>query len=304
MLEKVNHKVNELRYFLNLSHSFTSGAERVDRVLDHPLSKAKLRLVSVYMGYKNRNLFDDVQKYCMFVGYPRSGHSLIGALLDAHPNAVIAHELHALRFIEAGFSRKQLWYLLLENSRAFAANGRTWERYSYEVPHQWQGRFSTLRIIGDKKGGGTTRMLSTNPQLIQRLQQTIGTEIRYLHVVRNPYDNITTIHQNNKLSLPESIDNYFVLCKAVTHFKQLIPASHVLDVRYEEFVENPSPGLKRICHFLDLEAEDNYLADCAGIIFKSPRPSRYKIEWDSDNIERVKTWIRKFPFLKGYSYEA
>lgn len=30
-----------------------------------------------------------VQAYVMFVGYPRSGHSIIGALLDAHPDAIL-----------------------------------------------------------------------------------------------------------------------------------------------------------------------------------------------------------------------
>ncbi len=26
----------------------------------------------------------------MFIGYPRSGHSLVGSLLDAHPNIIVA----------------------------------------------------------------------------------------------------------------------------------------------------------------------------------------------------------------------
>ena len=47
-------------------------------------------------------MFETIQLYCMFVGYPRSGHSLVGTLLDAHPDIVIAHELDALRHIRAG----------------------------------------------------------------------------------------------------------------------------------------------------------------------------------------------------------
>ena len=41
----------------------------------------------------------------MFIGYPRSGHSLIGSLLDVHPNAIVAHELDALKFVGAGFGK-------------------------------------------------------------------------------------------------------------------------------------------------------------------------------------------------------
>jgi hypothetical protein len=39
----------------------------------------------------------------MFIGYLRSGHSLIASLLDAHPNAIATHELDALKFVGARF---------------------------------------------------------------------------------------------------------------------------------------------------------------------------------------------------------
>lgn len=51
----------------------------------------------------NEELFGDLETYCMFIGYPRSGHSLIGFLLDAHPSMIIAHELHVLKHINAGY---------------------------------------------------------------------------------------------------------------------------------------------------------------------------------------------------------
>jgi hypothetical protein len=34
-----------------------------------------------------------LRAFCLFIGYPRSGHRLIGALLDAHPDVAIAHEI-------------------------------------------------------------------------------------------------------------------------------------------------------------------------------------------------------------------
>ena len=33
-----------------------------------------------------------IKKLVFFVGYPRSGHSIVGALMDAHPHVVIPHE--------------------------------------------------------------------------------------------------------------------------------------------------------------------------------------------------------------------
>lgn len=43
----------------------------------------------VSSAVKSRRYRDDlapVRTFIMFVGHPRSGHSLVGSLLDAHPN--------------------------------------------------------------------------------------------------------------------------------------------------------------------------------------------------------------------------
>ena len=69
--------------------------------------------------------FAGLETYCMFIGYPRSGHSLVGSLLDAHSQVVIAHEMNVLKFIDvAEFTAPELYWLILENSRLFAMCGR------------------------------------------------------------------------------------------------------------------------------------------------------------------------------------
>jgi hypothetical protein len=37
----------------------------------------------------------------LFVGYSRSGHSLVGALLDAHPEIPVAYEANALKLVRS-----------------------------------------------------------------------------------------------------------------------------------------------------------------------------------------------------------
>ena len=91
--------------------------------------RRKLRLVGLYVtslleNRSNAEFFRDIETYCMFIGYPRTGHSLIGSLLDAHPRIVIAHELDAVNLFKRGFSRNQVFHLLLENSKKMAAMGR------------------------------------------------------------------------------------------------------------------------------------------------------------------------------------
>ena len=40
----------------------------------------------------SQSVVEGVEKFVLFVGYPRSGHSLIASVMDAHPDIVIAHE--------------------------------------------------------------------------------------------------------------------------------------------------------------------------------------------------------------------
>lgn len=283
-----------------------SQIKKVRRKTLDNLNIAKLYLWSLYKCGKSKNLFNDVETFCLFIGHARSGHSLVGSLLDAHPKAIVAHELGVLDFIRAGCSKNQIYYLLLENSQAFATAGRAWTGYSYQVPNQWQGRFQKLQIIGDKKGASTTIRLRDKPELFQLLQKTIATPIKLVHVVRNPYDNISTMarHQGSDFDLERKITSYFSLCDTVANLKKQVPGSDILDLRHEKLIADPKLCLNQLCHFLGLEVSNDYLDDCASIIFKTPHQSRYKIQWPPGSIDLIKRKMVNFAFLEGYSFEG
>ncbi len=234
--------------------------------------------ISALGGWKHQRLFEGVETFCLFIGYPRSGHSFIGALLDAHPNIVIAHELDVLKYVYSRYSRGQIYSLLLERSRLYAEGKRRRGGYVYDVPSPWKGKFEKLKVIGDKHGESTTLRLQANPELIGCLQDTIDVPIKFIHVVRNPYDNISTISQKTKragrsLNLRESIDYYFFLCEAVTEIKKHIPDGDLFELQHESFVDAPKKYLKGLCQFLGVETLDDYLNDCASVVFQSPRRS-------------------------------
>jgi hypothetical protein len=71
-------------------------------------------LKSFWGGLKYRSLWKNINTYCLFIGYSRSGHSSVGALLDAHPNVRIVSELGDLKYANLGFKRWQIYYLLLK----------------------------------------------------------------------------------------------------------------------------------------------------------------------------------------------
>jgi len=270
------------------------------------LKWAKRHVVSSLGSPRYKELFGGVKTYCMFIGYPRSGHSLVGSLLDAHPNMIIAHELNVLEYIRKGFSRGKIFYLLLRKSQVDAKAGRPSFGYSYAVPNQWQGRFTRLQVIGDKLGGGSTRRLRTHPELLQRLRDTVGIPIKFIHVIRNPYDNITTMFRRgdgDPVDLRQTVDYYFCHCETIADLKKQINTADLLEIRHEDFIAEPTVWLKKLCEFLGVESPEDYVRDCASIVYESPHKSRHEVPWTPELIELVWDRMKRFPFLQGYSYE-
>lgn len=247
------------------------------------------------------SLFEGLQSFCLFVGYPKSGHSLIGALLDAHPDMVVAHELDCLRFLRAGFGRELIFSLLLEMSAAFSSEGHSWNGYAYSVAGQWQGKYRSLRVLGDKKGGATTRMLLQHPDLLDRLYATVRLPVKWIHVTRNPVDNIAGICRQHGPPPEQAAEVYFSLARAVAQLKTRIPPSDFFEIQYESFSREPQLHLSRLCSFLGQESEPGYLNACAAIV----RPARSTLgdpkDWPPGLAGRVRQQCGEFDFLRDYA---
>jgi hypothetical protein len=254
-------------------------------------------------GIRYRKSFDDVRRFCFFVGYGRSGHSLVGSLLNAHPDIVIAHELGVVPYVEHGFTRNQLFSALLRRDRDFGSIGRTWTDYEYSVPHQHQGSFRHLRVIGDKFGGVTAVQLAEQPELLDRLRQTVRVPIRVLHVSRNPFDNITTIAHRMGIPLSRATARYANLCRSIAVVTSMLDASEILHVDYDAFVPAPAAALAEICRFLDVDPEPSFLEDCAAIVWPRTRRTRDSADWSGPDVAAVQAIVDTYPVLSHYRFD-
>lgn len=104
-------------------------------------------------------IWNDVEYLVLFFGHFRSGTTLIGSLLDAHPNIVMANEYGPLKRWEK-WSREQktrdyFFQQLYSKSYSDSMGPGTrsaWRRcyhdhYGYAIPDQWQGKFNgTIKV--------------------------------------------------------------------------------------------------------------------------------------------------------------
>ncbi len=289
----------------------TQGGSNIvgmDTSLRGRLRMARRYVTTLINGRLEQHHFRQVDTYCMFIGHARSGHSIVGALLDAHPNVILPDEVDVLQYVAAGFRRDQIFHMLLERSRWQIGKGRTksgrdGKTYSYHVPGQWQGRFNDLRVIGSSKAGRSTRHLAFEPATLARLPKTLRVaNIKVVQVVRNPFDNISTMNIRGR-PLLQAIERYFSNCEVIEKLQQMIPERDLHVLRQEALIADPEKQLRDMCAFLMLDAPEAYLKACAGILYASPSKSRHAIEWTPELVAQVETDIQRFGFLDGYRYD-
>ncbi len=125
-------------------HEDANERDTPDQPVRKRLQPAMEYVPATLGGLRHAKTFDTVERFCLFIGYPRSGHSLVGSLLDAHPNVVLAHELDALRYVAAGYRRKQLYWMILRRDAEFTRSGRRWTGFRLRRRRAVAG---TLRLV-------------------------------------------------------------------------------------------------------------------------------------------------------------
>eukprot|EP00111_Clytia_hemisphaerica_P019291 TCONS_00056938-protein len=281
------------------------------------------------------SLFHDVQTLLLFIGYPRSGSTLLGSILDAHPNIVIANEYNVFaQWKNYTFKQKQnrdylfnqLWRnSKLESKKLQRASTKNFF-FSYHVPGTWQGRYEgSIKIIGDKKGTSTTRHIinSLTPSRYNHfkdVQNAIQIPVKFIHLVRNPFDNIATmtlragdpglrkkaernnLQFNNPILLRRQMRTYFKLVDQNVELREKF-GENVLDVHYTSFIRQPKMWLKTICDFLEVFCSEDYLNKCVKIIFPKETYTRRYIVWPDSFKAKVEEKIKQVEFLNGLSFE-
>jgi hypothetical protein len=267
----------------------------------HAIYRAHQTVWSAWARRHYRADFDRVGRFCLFVGYPRSGHSIVGALLNAHRDAVISHELDAPPLVLAGCTRDELYARILARAYWFNLRGNR-TNHDYTVAGGWQGRFDRLRVIGDKRGGAVTRCLAEHPDFFARVRALVGVPLRLVHVVRNPFDNIAAISIWHRLSLEESVAYYFMHCATTARLDGFCAPEELSTVHHEAMIDRPRAELSRLADFLGLEASTEWLDACERVVFPRATGTRRKVVWPPALVREVERRAQPYPFLAGYKF--
>lgn len=247
--------------------------------------------------------FNNLQCFVNFIGWARTGHSIIGALLDAHPNIIISNEEFVLKKFNNGLynTREQLFNRIIRVSEINKRDHRpASEEYFQEIEDGYQGEIkdNKLRIIGDKKGGGTSIMFRRDRQIIDKFQEFVQLPIKNIIVLRNPMDTIGTALTKRPTTFDRRLKSYNSVFNLLDQFLKKDYQTHIM--KFEDLILNFDKTWCKLLNFLEITYDKHYLESCKEIVFAEVPKSRYKIEWDQNKINKIKDLCSKHWFLKDY----
>lgn len=195
------------------------------------------------------------------VGMPRSGTTLIEQVLASHSKVYGAGELKDLMCALDDVMGKPR-----ENGEAPELRDAAWLMTASDKDIELVGKNYIERIRKlDKKALRITDKMPGNFFFVGLIHKALP-NAKIIHSVRNPYD--TCISNYSKLfneSVPFAYDlselgqYYSAYARLMDHWKSVLPKGRILDVVYEDMVDDIEGQAKRLIDFCGLDWEDSCL---------------------------------------------
>ena len=294
--------------------------------------------LSAHFHYLSQEEVEGVETFIFFIGYGRSGHSIVASMMDAHPSIIIAHEYYlfdklAVQQTSALLQMKgKLFNALYFNSyisatKGFRTSKHTSKGYNLNLNGTWQGQFQKLRVIGDKTAGSTAMMYYKSATLfkktLQNLQDVVGVPLHEVHVVRNPYDMIATValyqasgdadHKkvNASVGNPFNSSFYITLAADIVLNKALAVVGmvrdynfHPLEIHLEDLIKDPRSIVIKIGQFIGVPCTEEYVKSCQNKVYQHAFRSRELVVWPRIVLEKVQAAIKEIAFFNRYSFSG
>ena len=232
--------------------------------------------------------------FLCFCGYPRSGHTLVAAILNANPNVMCSNQLNIFHQLQD-----------IDVIKSYSLQSNTWKDTT-QIPHIPK---QEITVVGDKTGHRTVEILGNNPARLGVVKDYYKLPFKWIHVVRNPFDNLATWgklnHQNKKNSksiieeLNLVIEKYRKLNETIERLRR---SENILTVNHEYVITRMHNTLEEICNFLEISFDPVWRDNVRKAVWKRPRITRNQIRWDKQQKKEVNDIINQYSWLNGYEY--
>lgn len=219
----------------------------------------------------NPKCFNLIDHIVIFVGHAHSGHSIIGAMLDSHPDTAIANELNIPKVIKHHkLSERQIYSLIINQSKDISKkDGWRNSEYKYNFKSTGQSKNIKPKVIGDKKAGGSTRIFYNHFWVFEHLLDIFGEKLKLVFVNRNARDIVAAYSYYMKQEPSQfHIDRYIENYNTTMKLKSTLPPNQWLTINQKDFIDKPGVILSKLFRFFNLSEEKDYIQYLSSFVRK------------------------------------
>lgn len=230
----------------------------------------------------------NIKTFVLYLGYPRSGSTISCKSLSLHKNINIANQKHIISNIN--------------------------NLNSFNDIIKFIGMEKSI-VYGTKDGNVLLEYLIDYPYLLNEFKLKIpkNVDLKFLHVIRNPYDNISSwvlklkkgLKKNHGANISEE-DAFNCACteyrKLNEKILELKNTENILSYKHEEFIKNRRKILRKICNFFDVEFYEIFDNEVKNKLYDNPNVTRKKINFTEERIRKVTNIKNNFEWLKDYKF--
>jgi hypothetical protein len=244
--------------------------------------------------------------FLSFIGYPHSMHRIASAILNANPNVHCSNRLDILNNFNMSDSKMKLFSSIQEHS----LDQDNWKDI-IQINHVPKNE---ITVIGDDSTYRNTLSISNNPRILGQFKQYIVIPIKFIHVVRNPFDSIASwarieyisksgkgIETTQEKEINIVINEFKKLNETISRLKI---SENILTINFEYLITRMHNTLEEMSKFLDIEFHPFWRDNIRNGMPKKPTITRKQVNWNTYQLLEVQKIIDSYEFLKGYNYDC
>jgi hypothetical protein len=256
------------------------------------------------------------------IGTGRCGTTMLARMLDSHSKVCVPHELQIL--FEYSNNGPRLYEIFKEKSNECLGSQEFVELIEARCPHKFHEYFDyrsffekqqypirSLKELANSLYAEITEskhkkiFIEQTPWYGQRIDilNELFPDAKYIHIIRDGRDVAISFARTPwwHNDIGQNLEKWHTeVRQIIDSSNQILNPNQMLQVRYEDFVEQPEGELRRICDFLRVEFEDAMLDAATYIDYGLYRRSNAK----NISSAALNEWSKskKIPTFKGSRY--
>jgi sulfotransferase famil protein len=218
--------------------------------------------------------YSQLRSFCLVVGADAEAVETVRSSIDAHPAALVTRGLD----------------LFKEGSLRFQKRGRFLRTVTGRLPANEAGDH---QLIGVSGGTSTLATLQQSPERLRELGDLVEVPVKVVSALRNPFVEAAAAGAP-RVKMRELRARHETLMRIEDH------GVEVLHVGFEELLGDVPGELTRLCRFLGLAPEPDYLRACGLRATEDTGLAGERRSLTTKQVRRVRVMVDEFPWLEVY----